>query len=247
MELNNKVALVTGASKGIGSATAILLAKSGVDVIVNYNSDEIGASKVKKEIEKYGRKALVVQANISDEGQVGSMYKKIRESFPNGVDILVNNAAIFDESDSPSSISTFKNIINTNFLGQIYVTNEFLKICKRGKIVFISSVHGIIGHGRPDSIAYSALKAALDSYMKNLAKSVAPKILVNSVAPGKTVTPMWGDMDPKTREMLAQDHLTNKWVMPEEIADGVLFLLKNDSVCGEILTIDGGMSIKTLG
>jgi 3-oxoacyl-[acyl-carrier protein] reductase len=91
------------------------------------------------------------------------------------------------------------------------------------------------------------MKAALDSYMKILAKHLAPDILVNAVAPGKTLTPMWGDMDKKYKKEQASEHLINRWINPSEIADGVVFLAKNDAVCGEILTIDGGMSLKVLG
>ncbi len=247
MEIKDKVALITGGSKGIGKAIALLLAETGVNVIVNYNADEEGANNVVDEAIKLGREGLSVKADISDESQVKMMYKEILEKFPEGIDILINNAAIFDSSDGPKSSEAFKNIFDTNFLGQVYVTNEFLEMKKEGKIVFISSIHGRIGSGRPSAIAYSALKAALDSYMKNLAKAVAPQILVNSVAPGRTITPMWGEMEQTEIDELAQDHLTNKWIQPDEIADAVLFILRNDSICGEILTIDAGMSLKTLG
>lgn len=91
------------------------------------------------------------------------------------------------------------------------------------------------------------MKAALDSYMKNLAKQLAPDILVNSIAPGRTLTPMWGEMDNQYKAKQAAGHLINRWIEPSEIADGAVFLIKNDAVCGEILTIDGGMSLKVFG
>jgi 3-oxoacyl-[acyl-carrier protein] reductase len=118
---------------------------------------------------------------------------------------------------------------------------------EKGKIIFISSIHGKLGHGRPTAIAYSSMKAALDSYMKNLAKHLAPNILVNSIAPGRTLTPMWGKMDEKYKSKLAEGHLIKRWIEPNEIADGAIFLAKNDAVCGQILIIDGGMSLKVFG
>lgn len=247
MKLKTKTALITGASSGIGRSTAVLLAKEGVNIVINYISNDKEALKLKNELFLLGVKAITVKADISNEKAVSNMFKETKKDFPEGIDILINNAGIFDLNDSPTSLDTFKSIFNINFLGQIIVTNEFLKQTKKGKIIYISSIHGKIGHGRADAIAYSSLKAALDSYMKNLAKYLAPNILVNSIAPGKTKTAMWGNLDKNTELKLAEDHLTKRFITPEEIAEGVVFILKNDSICGEILTIDGGMSIKTLG
>ena len=116
-----------------------------------------------------------------------------------------------------------------------------------GKIVNVSSVNGKLGHGSPSSIAYSSMKAAFDSYTKNLAKFLVPKILVNTISPGRTLTPIWGDLNAEEKKELGNAHLIQRFILPEEIADGILFLIKNDAICGEILTIDGGMSLKTLG
>src|SRR3989344_1932131 len=165
MELKHKIALVTGASKGIGKATAIAFAKEGCSVVINFKSDAKAATPLMRE----------------------------------------------------------------------------------GKIVNISSIHGRLGHGRPSAAAYSAFKAALENYTKNLAKDLAPKILVNAVAPGRGATPMWGDPDVKEQEELGQVHLIKRMIQPEEIADAIIFLAKNDAMCGEIITIDGGMSLVTLG
>lgn len=247
MQIAGKKILITGASKGIGKATALLLAQNGAEIIVHYHQDREGAEEVKGEIESLGGKATTVQADIADEVQVKEMFKVISGIYPGGIDVLINNAGIFAEADSPEATAVFSKIFTTNFLGQIYVTNEFLQQTEHGKIIFISSIHGRIGHGRPSAIAYSSLKAALDSYMKNLAKYLAPKIIVNSIAPGKTETAMWGEMSAEAKSEHAKDHLINRWITPDEIADGVLFVLKNDAICGEILTLDGGMSLKTLG
>lgn len=127
------------------------------------------------------------------------------------------------------------------------VTKYALPLMHKGKIINISSVHGKLGYGRPEAIAYSAFKAALDNYTKNLAKDLAPNILVNAVAPGRVSTPMWGNPDQKEQAELGQVHLIKRMIQPEEVSDAILFLAKNDAVVGEILTIDGGMSLVTLG
>ena len=118
---------------------------------------------------------------------------------------------------------------------------------KTGKIVNVSSIHGRLGHGRPEAIAYSAFKAALENYTKNLAKALAPAILVNAIAPGRVATPMWGEPTAAEKAQLGDVHLIKRMIEPEEIADGILFLIKNDAVCGEVLTVDGGMGLVTFG
>jgi 3-oxoacyl-[acyl-carrier protein] reductase len=245
MEIKNKVVLITGASQGIGKSTAIALSKQGANVIINFNSSESLANEVLEECNKYSQKNMVVKADITNENDVKEMFNKITKKYSK-LDILINNAGIFDESDSPTNLNAFENTFSVNFLAQVRVSKYALEIMKIGKIINVSSVHGKIGHGRPGAIAYSAMKAALDSYTKNLAKDLAPGILVNAIAPGKTLTAMWGELKEEEKKELAESHLINRFILPEEIAEGILFLIKNDAICGEILTIDGGMSLKTL-
>ncbi len=111
---------------------------------------------------------------------------------------------------------------------------------KRGKIINVSSIHGRLGYGRPTAAAYASIKAALDNYTKNLAKQLAPRILVNAVAPGRVATPMWGSPSPRQQKKLGEVHLIKRMIQPEEVADAITFLVKNDAMCGEILSIDGG-------
>ncbi len=188
---------------------------------------------------------MVVEADITNENKVKDMFYKITEKY-NRLDILINNAGIFDKEDNPTNIKAFENTFSVNFLAQVRITKYSLEIMKTGKIINVSSVHGKIGHGRPGAIAYSAMKSALDSYTKNLAKDLAPEIIVNAISPGKVLTPMWGELKDKEEKELAATQLINRFILPEEVADGIIFLIKNDAVCGEILTIDGGMSLKTL-
>jgi len=246
MELKNKVALVTGASKGIGKATAITLSKEGAKVIISYKSDSKSAENVINECNKHSKDNFSIQADITKDNEVQEMFTKISNNFQS-LDILVNNAGIYEGSDNPNDLKIFEKIFQSNLLGQIRVTEQFLKLCKVGRIINVSSIHGKLGHGNPSGIAYSALKASFNSYTKNLAKALAPKILVNGIAPGRTLTLQWGNLSDKEEKELGEGQLINRFITSEEIASGIVFLIKNDAVCGEILAVDGGMSLKTLG
>ena len=246
MKLDNKIALVTGASKGIGRATAIALAKEGCSVVINFKSDAKAAKEVLDECNQHSKGNVLLRADVSDEKEVLEMCKKIKQEFSH-LDILVNNAGIFDESDNPTNIEAFENVFRNNFLSAVMVTKHTIPLMQEGKIVNVSSIHGRLGHGRPSAAAYSAFKAALENWTKNLAKDLAPEILVNAVAPGRVATPMWGNPDAREQKELGQVHLIKRMIQPEEIADAIVFLAKNDAMCGEVLTIDGGMSLVTLG
>lgn len=243
--LKGKIALVTGASKGIGRAIAIALAKEGCSVAINYKTDTKAAEAVLKECGQYSENNILVQADVSDERAVSGMFAAVKEAFGR-LDVLVNNVGIFDERDGLTSIEAFENIFRNNLMSCVIVTKQALALLKEGKIVNVSSVHGMLGHGRPGAAAYSALKAALENYTKNLAKALAPAILVNAIAPGRVATPMWGNPDREEQKELGDVHLIQRMIQPEEIADGAVFLAKNDAVCGTVLVVDGGMSLVTL-
>lgn len=215
-------------------------------MIVNYRNDSKSAQSIVKQIESFGGKAIAVKADVFTKEGIDKLFDAVKNTFSK-IDVLVNNAASFDNNDSPDNTEAFLRIFEANLLAQIQITNAARKLMKKGKIIFVSSIHGKLGHGRPDVIAYSSMKAALESYMKNLAKYLAPDILVNAVSPGRTLTPMWGDMTDEYKKRQASGHLINRWIEPTEIADGILFLARNDAVCGEVLVIDGGMSLKILG
>ncbi len=246
MELKGKIVLVTGAPKGIGKATALAFAKEGAIVVINFKSDQKSAEEAVEECNSYSKGNMAVQADVTKEEEVKGMFDTIRERL-NHLDILVNNAGIFDENDRPTNIEAVESIYRNNFLSCVITTTHALELMKKGKIINLSSIHGRLGHGSPRSIAYSAFKAALESYTKNLAKELAPDILVNAVAPGRVVTPMWGNPNAKEKEELGQVHLIKRMIEPEEIAESIIFLSKNDAMCGEVLTIDGGMGLVTLG
>jgi len=241
-----KIALVTGASRGIGAAAAIAFAKEGCSVAINFKSDVKGAENVLDECNRHSRGNVLAGADVSEESEVVAMFEELKARFSR-LDVLVNNAGIFDEGDNPTNVRAFENLYRNNFLSCVMVTKHALPLMKKGRIVNVSSVHARLSYGRPEAIAYSAFKAALESYTKNLAKELAPDILVNAVAPGRVATAMWGNPSPTEQKELGKAHLIGRMIKPEEVADGIVFLAKNDAVCGEILTIDGGMSLVTLG
>lgn len=245
LDLNKKVALVTGASKGIGRAIAIAFAKEGTSVAINFKSDSEAARAVLEECNRHSKGNILVQADVSVENEVSEMFKRIKNQFQH-LDILVNNAGIIDRDDNPTNVEAFEKTFRNNLLGAVIVTKHAIPLMKKGKIINISSIHGRLGHGRVGATAYSALKAALENYTKNLAKDVAPNILVNAIAPGRVITPIWGDIDAAEQKRLGSGHLIKRMVKPEEIADGAIFLAKTDAVCGEVLTIDGGMGLAPL-
>lgn len=245
MNLKKKNVLVTGASKGIGAATAIALAKEGCFVIINYKSDTKSAQMVLDMCNNFSNGNIMLKADISSEASVKQMFIIIKDKF-SSLDIIVNNAGIFDPTDSPTNIESFDRVFKNNFFGHVFVNKYALDILKQGKIINISSIHGRLGYGRPAAIAYAASKAALESYTKNLAKQLAPKILVNAVAPGRVTTPLWGKQSPKQLKELGKVHLIKRMIQPEEIADSVIFLAKNDAVCGEVLTVDEGYLLEEL-
>ncbi len=246
MTLKDKTVLITGGTKGIGRACAEAFAKEGANVIINYAHDGKVAKGVVDHLIKHGVKTLIVKADINNQPEIDAMFAKIKQQF-SSIDVLVNNVGGASKDDGPDSAEAIENVFASNLFAQIRVTSAARNLISKGKIIFISSIHGKLGHGRPDVIGYSASKAALESYMKNLAKALAPDILVNAVSPGRTLTPMWGDMNTEYKTKQAAGHLINRWIEPAEIADGVTFLAKNDAVCGEVLVIDGGMSLKVLG
>lgn len=151
MDLKSKVVLVTGASQGIGRATAAFLSKKGASVVINYRKNEKAAREVLEECDKHSRDNLCVKADITKETDVEKMFGMVKSNYKK-LDALVNNAGIFDERDGPTNLKAFENIFSVNFLAQIRVVKYALKIMKKGKIINVSSVHGKIGHGLMQSL-----------------------------------------------------------------------------------------------
>lgn len=242
-----KVALVTGASRGIGRAVALKLAQSGCDVAVNYVSNEAKAQEVVAEIEALGRKAIAVKADTADLKAVQNMFREVQKAFGR-LDILVNNAGVVDDAYllmiNENSLSRSLDI---NIKGYFHCAQQAaLKMMskKSGKIINISSVSSVLaveGQG-----VYSATKGAVNSMTATLAKELAQRgIQVNAVAPGFIETEMM-DAIPKEKK---RDYLKaiplNKFGTAEDVANAVAALCSEafDYMTGQVIVLDGGLSL----
>jgi 3-oxoacyl-[acyl-carrier protein] reductase len=243
MKLKGKIALVTGASRGIGKATAITLAKEGAKVVINHSKSDKEANEVLKEIKKYSD-GLVIKCDVSNENQVKKMFETIIQKFGR-IDILVNNAGIvFDVPLFKRTVEQWKRTLDVNLLGVFICSRfaaEYMMKNKYGKIINISSTNGTYACN-PDSIDYSAAKAGVINMTKSMAMELAPNINVNSIAPGWVDTDMNKDLPKDYVKKEADKILLKRFAKPEEIANGVVFLASDDSsyVNGTTLFIDGG-------
>jgi len=245
MELKGKIALVTGASKGIGKSIALALAKEGALVIVNYNSHKKDAEEVVEEIKKNGSDAVAIKANVAGREEVSSMFASIQEKFGR-LDILVNNAGIAqDRTLKKMSDEEWDNVIEVNLTGAFNVTREALKLMpERGRIINISSIAAMTGNfGQAN---YAATKAGLIGMTKSLAKEVGKiGITVNAVAPGFIKTEMTDKIPFLKKRMLLSLIPAGREGLPEDVADVVVFLAsqKSSYITGEVININGGMSL----
>lgn len=243
--LEGKNALVTGASRGIGRAIALELAKQGSNVAVNYAGNEKKAEAVVQEIEKLGCKAIKIKTDVADEAAVKMMVKEVISEF-GSLDILVNNAGITRDNLLMRMKETeFDEVINTNLKGVFLctkaVTRQMMKQ-RAGKIINVASIVGISGN--PGQANYVAAKAGVIGLTKTTAKELASRnILVNAVAPGFISTDMTEALSQEQQEeMLAMIPL-KKLGEPEDVAKVVRFLASDDAsyITGQTIHIDGGM------
>lgn len=244
MRLKNKVALVTGASRGIGRATALAMAKEGCNLVVNYEKSTEHAEKVVKEIQKMGRKAFAVKCDVSNEKQVEKMVEQTIKEFGK-IDILVNNAGIvFDVPFFERTVEQWRRTLDVHLIGMFlvakYVSKHMLKQ-KSGRIINISSNNGM-SLSPPSSIDYNAAKAGIISMTKAMAEEFAPFILVNSVAPGWIDTDMNADLPKDYVKSETKKILLKRFAHPDEIANVIVFLASDDAsyVNGSVIVVDGG-------
>ncbi|MBQ8682521.1 MAG: 3-oxoacyl-[Selenomonadales bacterium] len=245
MQLDGKVALVTGASRGIGRAVAIRLAKSGAKIAVNYAGNQAAAEEVKQIIEQNGGEAILVQADISNAESVDAMVAQVMEAFGR-IDILVNNAGITrDTLLMRMKEADWNAVIQTNLTGVFYVTKAVSKIMMKqrsGKIVNMSSVVGLMGNAGQAN--YAAAKAGVIGFTKSMAKELAARnITVNAIAPGFISTDMTAVLPDKVKEDLATKIPMGRLGEADDIASAVLFLVSDSAnyITGQTLNVDGGM------
>lgn len=245
LSLRGKVALVTGGSRGIGKATALMLAQAGADVAVNYQNRADAAKEVAQSIEAFGRRALAIEADVSDEARVSHLVAETVQKL-GGLDILVANAGVWKRAPvTEMSAEQWDETLDINLKGAFFAAKHaarFMVEKASGRIIFISSTAG--QRGEAFHSHYAASKGGLISFTKSLAPELAPHgVLVNCVAPGWVETDMAADAlaSPGRKEIFATIPL-GRVGRPEEIAGAVLFLASELStfVTGEILNVNGG-------
>ncbi len=246
-QLDGKFALVTGASKGIGRASALELAEMGVNVIVNYNSSPTEASRTVEEAKSKGVDAFAIQANVGNLEQVSSMVDEAVDKFGQ-IDILVNNAGIIDDGLLLRMTDTaWQRVINTNLNGTFYCTRAVLRSMVRarwGRIINIGSVVGL--RGNIGQTNYTASKAAINGFTFALAKEVATRnITVNTITPGYIHTDTVGILSDKQRETIMSWIPMQRFGEVEDIANMVGYLASEKAryITGQVISVDGGMAI----
>jgi 3-oxoacyl-[acyl-carrier protein] reductase len=245
MDLQGKIALVTGASSGIGKAIAIAFARKRAHVLVHYGRNRAGAQETLRDVEKLSSGALC-QADLMDCGATKLLFDEIKRTTPT-LDVLINNAGEARPGDLNEDTIweyEYKNIL----LSAMRTSAEFIAMPSPHlrKIVNITSIYGNLATGDPEYLQYSAFKAALASVTATLSKSTAPQILVNAVAPGYTETPAWAGASSESKAACARATLIGRFVRPEEVAHAVIFIAENDALAGQVLTLDGGTSLRGL-
>ncbi len=242
-QLEGKVAIVTGASRGIGKATALALATEGAAVVVNYASSSGAADAVVAEIQAMGGQAIAVKADVSKEPEVEEMFATAIAQFSR-VDVLVNNAGITrDTLLLRMKLEDWQAVIDLNLTGVFLCTRAASKIMlkqKSGRIINITSVAGQMGN--PGQANYSAAKAGVIGFTRTVARELASRgITVNAVAPGFIATDMTNDL--KAEPILAMIPLS-RYGQPEDIAGMIQFLAATPAagyITGQVFNVDGGM------
>ena len=241
--LDGKSALVTGASRGIGRAIAIELAREGAKVAINYQSSDEKAQAVAEEIGNLGGTAMLAKANLSEAGAAREMVKNVAEEF-GGLDILVNNAGITrDRSLRKMTDEQWEEVIATNLNGYFYTTSAAIPImtdANFGRIVNISSMNGQVGaFGQAN---YSASKGGIIAFTRTAALELAQaNVTVNTVAPGFTETDMFAEVPEKIQDSIKQRIPVGRFGKPEEIAKAVAFLVADgDYITGQQINVNGG-------
>lgn len=245
--LDNKIAVVTGGSRGIGKAIALNLASKGANIVVNYTSNSTAADEVVREIKAMGREAIAVKANVSNETDINHLIKETETNLGK-IDILINNAGITrDGLLIRMKEEDWDDVLNVNLKGVFLATKligkKMLKQ-KSGSIVNVTSVVGLMGNAGQAN--YAASKAGVIGFTKSVAKEFASRgITVNAVAPGF----IQSDMTDKLGEEVVENYLKaiplSKLGNPEDVANTVAFLVSDQAnyITGQTIQVDGGMYI----
>ena len=245
MELEGKVSLVTGASRGIGRAIALKLSSLGSKVAINYREGEVAANSVVREIVSQGREAISIKADVADSEAVKAMVQRVSAEW-NKIDILVNNAGITrDNLLLRMSDKAWDDVLNTNLRGAYLCTKFALQpmIKQRwGRIISVASIAGLIGNAGQTN--YSASKAGIIAFTKSVAREVGSRnITANAVAPGFIKTQMTEKLPDAIKESILSMTSLRRFGEPEDVAEVVAFLASDRAsyITGQVISIDGAI------
>ena len=241
----DKVAMITGATRGIGKQIALTLANEGYNIVLNYRTENDELIQAKNEIESKNVKCLTVQGDVTNFEDCKQMIESAIKEFGK-IDVLINNAGITkDMLLARMKEEEFKQVIDVNLVGTFNMTKNvisYMMKARNGKIINISSVVGIAGNAGQTN--YSASKAGIIGFTKSLAKEVASRnILVNAVAPGFIETNMTDVLKQEVKDEIAKNIPLKRMGTPQDVANVVKFLASEDSsyITGQVISVDGGM------
>jgi 3-oxoacyl-[acyl-carrier protein] reductase len=246
-QFTDKIAVVTGASRGIGRGIALELAKRGATVVVNYKGSADAANEVVEQIKGAGGNAMALQADVSDEEGANSVIKAAVDAYGK-IDILVNNAGVTrDNVIMLMGADDFDTVINTNLRSTWLVSKAAVRSMMRkryGRIINISSISGVMGNAGQSN--YSASKAGIIGLTKSLAREVAARnITVNAVAPGFVLTDLTSGLPEDLTKKLNENIPLGRWGTIEDVAHATAFLASDEAayITGHILVVDGGLAM----
>ena len=245
MLLADKIAVVTGASRGLGRGIALAMAREGATVVVNYNGSKERAEEVVAEIENAGGKAVAKQCNVSDFAACEAFFKAVTEKYGR-IDFLINNAGITkDGLLMAMKEEDFDSVIDVNLKGTFHCIRFAARQMMRqryGRIVNMASVVGVAGNAGQAN--YSASKAGLIGLTKSAAKELASRgITVNAIAPGMIETDMTADLADKVKDEMMKQIPLKRFGQAEDVANAAAFLVSDEAayITGQVLHVDGGM------
>lgn len=238
--LLNRVAVVTGSAKRLGRAIALRLAREGADVVIHFRSSEAEGRQAVAEVEKLGRHAIALRADLTNVSEIQRLFRQIGDQFGQ-LDILVNSAANFLRTEFASTTEdTWDQSLNTNLKAPFFCAQAAAPLLERahGVIINLADIGGFLGW--PGYIPHCVSKAGVIMLTRSLAKELAPKIRVNAIAPG-TIT-MAGDPSEWEADYVRRAPL-QRTGMPDDVADAVMYLIQASFVTGHVLVLDGGRTL----